>query len=152
MDEIIIKRMELSHVDDVMVVENLCFSIPWSKEAFIQEVTENRFAIYIVALYQNTAVGYAGMWKVFDEGHITNVAVHPEFRRYKIGSRLLENLIQIAKDEGITGMTLEVRKSNFPAQLLYSKYGFKPAGIRKNYYADTGEDAVIMWKEDIQEK
>lgn len=149
MENVEIAYMGLEHIDEVMVVENLSFSIPWSKEAFVQEVTANQFAIYVVALVDGNAVGYAGMWKVFDEGHITNIAVHPEFRKSGVGGLLMEKLLQIAKEEGIQGLTLEVRKGNLPAQKLYQKYGFESAGIRKGYYADNGEDAIIMWKHDI---
>lgn len=144
-----IVKMSMEHIDDVMVIENLSFSIPWSRESFIQEITRNSFARYISAVIGNRAVGYAGMWKVFDEGHITNVAVHPEFRGVGIGSSLMEYLIDIAKSEGISSMTLEVRKSNLAAQRLYKKFGFVIAGFRKGYYSDNGEDALIMWKTDI---
>lgn len=141
--------MTVDHIDEVMVVENLSFKIPWSRDAFIQEVTRNKFARYISATINGRVVGYAGMWKICDEGHITNIAVHPEFRENGIGSMLLEYLIDIARNEGIVRMTLEVRKSNLAAQKLYSKYGFKPYGIRKGYYADNNEDAVIMWKDEV---
>lgn len=141
-----IVRMGLKHIDQVMVVENLSFTIPWSKNAFIEEITNNKFAIYIAAVLNGSVVGYAGMWKVIDEGHITNIAVHPEFRRSGIGSALMEGLLHIAANEGIESMTLEVRRGNLPAQALYRKYGFELAGTRKGYYADNGEDALIMWR------
>jgi len=130
-------------------VEKLSFTIPWSKNALIEEVLNNRMAIYITAKVNGKAIGYAAMWKIFDEGHITNIAVHPEYRQNGIGSRLVEKLVDIAKERGIVKMTLEVRKSNLAAQALYCKYGFKEMGLRKGYYADNGEDAIIMWKEDI---
>ncbi len=149
MDKLKLMNMTKDHIDGVMVVEHLSFRIPWSKNAFIEEVTNNKFAIYIVAQINDVIVGYAGMWKVFDEGHITNVAVHPKYRRNKIGSALVEELIQIAKKEKIQSMTLEVRKSNFAAQNLYIRYGFESGGFRKSYYADNGEDALIMWKKDV---
>jgi [ribosomal protein S18]-alanine N-acetyltransferase len=144
-----IVKMNLSHIDEVMVVEHLCFTIPWSKGAFIEEITNNKFARYFAVLADGKVVGYAGMWKVFDEGHITNIAIHPDFRGRGIGSATLENIIARAKDEEITRMTLEVRKGNFIAQALYKKYGFEAAGLRKGYYADNNEDALIMWKEEI---
>ncbi|MDP4092475.1 MAG: ribosomal protein S18-alanine N-acetyltransferase [Bacillota bacterium] len=141
--------MTIEHIDDVMVVENLSFSIPWSKESFFQEVTGNTFARYITAKVNGRVIGYAGMWKVFDEGHITNVAVHPEFRGTGIGSALIEYLMEVARKENITSMTLEVRRSNIAAQRLYNKYGFKVEGYRKGYYSDNREDALIMWKTDV---
>lgn len=144
-----VSHMTLEDIDDIMVVEKLSFTIPWSRDAFIQEVTNNKFAIYISAKVDGLVVGYAGMWKVYDEGHITNVAVHPEYRRSGIGRHLVEKLISIAKQENIGRMTLEVRRSNIAAQGLYEKYGFKVEGCRKAYYSDNGEDAIIMWKEDV---
>lgn len=141
--------MSLDHIDDVMTVEHLSFRIPWSRSAFIEEITNNKFAIYISAAIKGQTVGYAGMWKVCDEGHITNIAVHPDYRGNGIGSLLIEKLIDIARQEGISSMTLEVRRSNLVAQSLYNKYGFCIAGMRKSYYADNGEDALIMWREQL---
>jgi len=142
-----ISRLTLEDIDDLMVVEKLSFTIPWSKEAFVEEVTNNKFARYIVAKVNGKAIGYAGLWKIFDEGHITNVAVHPEYRRNGVGYMLVKSLIDLAQEENITRMTLEVRKSNIPAQNLYAKFGFKIEGFRKEYYADNREDAIIMWRE-----
>lgn len=112
LDDVEISYMTLEDIDDVMVVEKLSFTIPWSKNALIEEVLNNRMAIYITAKVNGKAIGYAGMWKIFDEGHITNIAVHPEYRQNGIGSRLVEKLVDIAKERGIVKMTLEVRKSN----------------------------------------
>lgn len=144
-----IVKMLPEHIDGVMTVENLSFSIPWSRESFIDEVTVNTFARYFCAKLNDTVIGYAGMWKVFDEGHITNIAVHPEFRNTGIGSLLMEHMIKTAKSEGITSMTLEVRKGNSAAIRLYEKYNFSVQGLRKGYYADNREDALIMWKTDM---
>ncbi len=139
----------LEHLDDIMEVEKLSFKITWSREAFFDEITRNEVAMYFSAAVEKKVVGYAGMWKVLDEGHITNIAVHPEYRGNGIGSRLLESLIEKATGTGIARMTLEVRKSNLAAQGLYRKYGFETVGFRKAYYADNGEDAIIMWKNEI---
>jgi [ribosomal protein S18]-alanine N-acetyltransferase len=141
-----VKPMALEHIDGVMVVENLSFKIPWSKKSFIEEITKNKFAIYAIAMIGNKVIGYAGMWKVFDEGHITNIAVHPEFRKNGAACALIEYLLNKAEIEGIASMTLEVRRSNIAAQSLYQKYGFKESGFRKAYYSDNGEDAIIMWR------
>lgn len=134
------------HIDDVLMVEEACFSIPWTKKDFEREIYENKMAVYRVALLNNKVVGYAGMWHVVNEGHITNVAVLEQYRREKVGSKLIEEMIQIAEQREMIGLTLEVRIGNLAAQRLYTKYGFRPEGFRKKYYADTGEDAVIMWK------
>lgn len=135
-----------AHIEDIVVIENLSFKIPWSRQSIADELTKNKFALYFCAQAGGRTVGYAGMWHVCDEGHITNIAVHPEFRGTGIGSLLMERLIGTASGLGITGMTLEVRKSNAPARALYAKYGFMEGGFRKAYYADDNEDALIMWK------
>ena len=91
-------------------------------------------------------VGYIGVWKIVDEGHITNVAVSPDYRRMQIGSALLKNMLEITAEEGIVRHTLEVRTGNEAAIGLYEKFGFETAGVRKGYYEDNGEDALIMWR------
>ena len=144
-----IKEMTVDHIDGVMVVENLSFKIPWSRQAFVDEITGNNMAMYFVALCNEQVIGYGGMWKILDEGHITNIAVHPEFRRCGAASVIIEKILEISGEKGIKSLTLEVRKSNIAAQNLYQKYGFKSEGIRKGYYSDTGEDALIMWKHGI---
>jgi ribosomal-protein-alanine N-acetyltransferase len=134
------------HIDDIVIIENLSFKIPWSRQSILEEIVQNEAAIYFCAVTGGKAVGYAGMWQVCDEGHITNIAVHPEFRSTGIGSMLMEALLGTAEERGITALTLEVRKTNYVAQTLYTKYGFAPGGSRKAYYADNNEDAIIMWK------
>lgn len=145
-DNIKVKRMNLEHLDDVMVIENLSFKIPWSRNSFIEELITNELAVYFVAISGEQVIGYGGMWKVFDEGHITNIAVHPEFRRCGAASRILEEIIRMCDENNIKDITLEVRKSNYAAQKLYEKYDFKAEGLRKRYYADNNEDAIIMWR------
>jgi ribosomal-protein-alanine N-acetyltransferase len=135
------------HINDIVVVENLSFKIPWSRQSITEEFLENQMAVYICALTGGKAIGYAGMWHILDEGHITNIAVHPEFRSCGVGSALMEALLEAARAFGIIALTLEVRRSNLTAQSLYSKYGFKEGGMRKSYYADNNEDALIMWKQ-----
>jgi ribosomal-protein-alanine N-acetyltransferase len=139
----------LEHIDDIMLVERLSFKIPWSRESITEEIIKNKLARYFSVKVNDRVVGYAGMWCVLDEGHITNVAVHPEFRNIGLGVMLIESLIGAAKSEGVSRLTLEVRKSNTTAQNLYRKFGFEECGVRKSYYADNGEDAIIMWKDSI---
>ncbi|HOJ79956.1 MAG TPA: ribosomal protein S18-alanine N-acetyltransferase [Clostridiales bacterium] len=141
-----IVRAGKEHIDDIMTVENLSFKIPWSRQSITDEFLHNEKAVYFCALINGRAVGYAGMWQVCDEGHITNIAVHPEFRRSGIGSALMEALIDEAENRGLAALTLEVRKSNHGARSMYEKYGFEDGGMRKAYYADNNEDAIIMWK------
>jgi len=145
--EVSFVAMKNSHLDGVMEIENQSFPTPWSKTAFSHEIAGNDFAYYIVALIGNKVVAYAGMWIILDEGHITTLAVHPEYRRQGIGTRLLQELITEAERRGCAKMTLEVRPSNDRALKLYGKTGFVSYGLRPGYYSDTGEDAVIMWKQ-----
>jgi len=148
LDNLEVEKMTIEHIDGVMIIEHLCFSIPWSKEAFIEEIKSNKFARYIVAKKDCNIIGYAGLWKIFDEGHITNIAVHPEFQGIGVGDFLMNNLLVLAKNENIVKLTLEVRAGNTKALKFYRKYGFIEQGIRKGYYSDNKEDAIIMWKED----
>lgn len=141
-----IVRASAKHIDDLVVVENLSFEIPWSRQSLIDEIVNNSTAVYFCALSDDMAIGYVGMWQVIDEGHITNIAVHPEFRKSGAGSLLMEELLKEAHTRGITALTLEVRESNESAKSLYRKYGFEEGGARKAYYADNREDAIIMWK------
>lgn len=145
-DKIIIRLMTMDDIDDIMEIELSSFNIPWSRASFVSELISNKFAKYIIARIGNKVVGYAGMWKVLDEGHITNIAVHPEYRQRKIGTGLVEVLLSLAQEIEISKLTLEVRRSNTVAQTLYKKFGFEALGFRKKYYADNQEDALIMWK------
>ncbi len=140
-----IEKMIKSHINEVLAVENTSFTIPWARKSFESEL-ENEIAVYLVAKIDDKVVGYAGFHKVLDEGFITNIAVLKDFRNNGVGSMLLNELIREAYEDEIFSITLEVRKSNIIAQNLYSKYGFVEAGIRKGYYSDNGEGAVIMWR------
>lgn len=149
MNDIDILSLKLEHIDSVLIIDTLCFPTPWSRESFQKEIENNKFARYIIAKKGEVVIGYAGMWLILDEGHITNIAVHPEYRGIGTGKLLLEALIEICKIESVNSITLEVRKSNLVAQSLYKKYGFVEEGIRKEYYGDNREDAIIMWKHNI---
>ena len=140
-----IRYMREEHIDQVYRIETDSFSIPWTRRDFENEL-KNNLAIYIVALDNNEVIGYAGMWHIVNEGHIVNVAVKEERRRRGVGALMMEKFIEIAHAKEMIGLTLEVRMSNTAAQRLYYKFGFKAEGIRRRYYADTGEDAIIMWK------
>ncbi|MCL2874535.1 MAG: ribosomal protein S18-alanine N-acetyltransferase [Defluviitaleaceae bacterium] len=139
--------MTISHLEDVYEIEMSSFSIPWDRDDFVKELNENDKAIYVVAFFDDKVVGYGGMWHIVNEGHITNIAVLEQYRKNKIGTAILSRMIQIADEKEMIGITLEVRVGNESAMKLYSKFGFKAEGLRKNYYADTKEDAVIMWKD-----
>jgi len=141
--------MELRHLGAVMEIERRSFPTPWSERAFISELTQNAYAHYIVALRGQRVVGYTGMWLILDEAHVTNIAIHPGERGRGLGDAVLLELERRAEEHGCTRMTLEVRPSNAVAQALYRKHGFVSRGLRPGYYSDTHEDAVIMWKDDL---
>lgn len=141
-----IEQMTSKDIDGVFEVEKSCFEHYWSKESFKKELT-NDSARYLIAKIDDKIVGYVGIWLIIDEGHITNVAVHKDHRGQKIGDKLVQALVELCKKNNISSMTLEVRVSNIVAQNLYKKYGFKMAGIRKEYYSDNKEDAIIMWNQ-----
>ena len=142
-----IHKLEESFLDGIDEIERATFKDPWSKKSYEAEIS-NSVAVYRVITVENEVVAYGGFWQIFDEGHITNVAVKKEFRQKGLGTLLMHALIKEAREKEIHSMTLEVRLSNINAQKLYEKFGFKSAGVRPKYYSD-GEDAVIMWLEDI---
>lgn len=142
-NEIIIRRMTEDDIDGVVEVENSSFTIPWSKKAFLDEMG-NSLAIYFIALDRDRVVGYCGMWDVSGEGDITNIAVLPEYRGIGIGRKLISSMILEAKRRELYSVTLEVRQSNTVAKNMYKSCGFVSVGTRKKYYADNGEDAIIM--------
>lgn len=141
------RLMNVDDIPQVQLVERKCFSTPWSRSIFISEVTRNDNAVYIVAVSGERVVGYAGIWVILDEGHITNIGVDPGYQRQGIGHALMDELTRYVIERGVVAMTLEVRVSNAVAQALYTKMGFVPKGIRKEYYQDDKEDALIMWRE-----
>ncbi len=143
-----ISQMKRADLEAVIEIEKASFHTPWSRHAFLAELYENKRARYFVAREKavGKVVGYVGIWLILDEAHITNIAVHPDFRKKGIGKRLMLSAIEYAESQGVSAVTLEVRASNIIAQRLYEKMGFISVGIRPGYYHDDGEDAVIMWR------
>lgn len=139
--------MELKDIDDVLKIEHESFTAPWSREAFVNELTSNRFAVYLVIEEAEQVIGYCGVWVIVDEAHITNIALLPEHRGKKLGEALLLKVMEVTKKLGAVKMTLEVRVTNSVALALYRKLGFKDGAIRKGYYTDNHEDALVMWVE-----
>ena len=137
--------MTEKHVAGIKEIDDLCFESPWSLKSFESELT-NPLAVYFVAISEEKVIGYGGYWWVFDEGQITNIAVHPDFRQKGVASSLIEEMVKKCSVTDVYSLTLEVRKSNNPAISLYEKYGFKRVGLRPKYY-DNKEDAVLMTKE-----
>ncbi|SDI37019.1 ribosomal protein S18-alanine N-acetyltransferase [Alteribacillus bidgolensis] len=140
-----IRFMEEKDLEGVLRVEHNAFQIPWTRYAFVNELTNNQFAHYLVAEWEEEIIGYCGVWIIIDEAHITNIAVHSSYRGRKIGETLLINALEMAFTYGAKTMSLEVRVSNMAAQSLYKKLGFQAGGIRKSYYTDNYEDALVMW-------
>ena len=146
MADVIIRQADVRDVEDIYEIEKLCFPDPWSREALIYEMTENPRAFYVVAELDNKVVGYAGLWWIGEEGHITNVAVRPGYRSRRIGYGIIQVMLDFTIGEGMMHHTLEVRRSNTAAINLYEKFGFKTEGVRKEYYVNNKEDALIMWR------
>ena len=142
--------MTSDHLDQVAQIEQLCFSDPWSRR-MLSEHLENECAATLVALGSDgTILGYAGLLVVLDEGYITNVAVRPDYRRQGIAGELLGVFRRFAEGNKLAFLTLEVRESNAAARALYSKYGYKEVGVRKNYYDHPKENAILMTLEFAQ--
>ncbi len=142
---ILISLLKQSDIDEVLTLEKLCFpEDPWSRLSFENEV-DNPLSVFFVARDEETGaiMGYGGIWLMYDVADITNIAVHPDYRREGIGKELLQLLIRIAREKKMTAITLEVRESNLPAQKLYESAGFLYCGRRKRYYQGI-EDAMIM--------
>lgn len=138
-----IKRMELRHISQIAAIEKKAFADPWSEASFQGEL-DNPLACYYVAEQNGQVLGYGGLWEIAGEGNITNIAVKEGVRGKGIGSEILCALIRYAKAHGFRFLTLEVRVSNEAAKCLYEKYGFRPVGLRRGYYADNREDALLM--------
>ncbi|SHG15013.1 [SSU ribosomal protein S18P]-alanine acetyltransferase [Ornithinibacillus halophilus] len=140
-----IRKMKLRDIEGVLKVERMSFSTPWTKDIFIQEVERNQHAHYYVMEINDSIVGYVGSWVVMDDAQITNIAIMPDLRGNKLGEKLFRFTMQQLVTLGVKRLSLEVRASNLPAQKLYKKFGMVPGGIRKNYYQDDNEDAIVMW-------
>ena len=146
-----IRPMTGADLPAVQLIERASFATPWPPHAYRQELEANRLAHYLVATLAGEIVAYGGIWLMVDEAHITTFAVHPRYRRRRIGERLLLSLLDLALDRHAREATLEVRLSNLAARRLYEKYGFRPVGIRPRYYSDNQEDALIMTTEPLAE-
>jgi ribosomal-protein-alanine N-acetyltransferase len=136
--------MRFTDLEAVQDIERASFTTPWPPHAYRSELESNRLATYLVVRAGDEVVAYAGMWLMVDEAHITTFAVHPAWRRRRVGERLLVALLDLAVARRAREATLEVRLSNLAARRLYEKYGFRPVGLRPRYYSDDGEDALIM--------
>jgi ribosomal-protein-alanine N-acetyltransferase len=143
--------MRRRHLRSVLRIEAQVYPRPWSLPLFMSELSLRGIRAYHVARVDGSVVGYSGLMLAGDDAHVTTIAVDPRWHRHKIGSRLMINLARVAVTRGAKQLTLEVRVSNTGAQAMYRAFGFRAAGVRKNYYVETNEDALVMWADDIHQ-
>ena len=146
MVEVDIVPMQTADLEEVLEIERQAYSTPWPAQLFLEDLAKDWAHIDLARMRDGTgeAVAYCNYWVVHDEVHLLNVATHPDYRRRGIGNRLMRHLLAVARAKGCRFITLEVRRSNTPAQMLYRAHGFEAMGVRRRYYADNGEDAVVM--------
>ena len=137
--------MRRRHVRQVMRIEAQVYPRPWSSALFLQEIVRRADRIYLAARYEGDVVGYGGLITSGLEAHITTIAVDPAYHRTGVGTKLMVGLLDAAIDRGAKTLSLEVRRSNYAAQNMYERFGFRPVGLRPGYYVETGEDAIVMW-------
>ncbi len=147
--EVVVGPMRRRHLRSVLRIEQLVYPRPWSMGLFMSELGYRGTRVYVTARIGPSVVGYGGLMLVADDGHITTLAVDPRWHRHRIGTRILHTLAAAAIERDARNLTLEVRVGNDAAQGLYRAFGFAPAGIRRGYYAETNEDALIMWATDV---
>lgn len=145
-----VRPMTKDDIDAVYRIETLSFRSPWSRHSLAGEL-KNRVAHYVVMERDGEVIGYCGMWVLFEEAHITNIAIHPDYRGQGSGKELLLAAMEHAASFGAEMMTLEVRETNLVAQNMYAKFDFLQQGFRKKYYSDTGEGALLLWNRNILE-
>ena len=147
--DVTISPMRRRHLRSVTRIEQQVYPRPWSLGLFMSELGFEGSRVYVVARVGTTVVGYGGLMLVTEDGHVTTLAVDPAWHRHGLGTRLLHTLATAAVERGAENLTLEVRAGNLGAQALYRAFGFAPAGIRKGYYVETKEDAIVMWANDV---
>lgn len=139
-------RMAPEHIPHAAALESLCFSQPWSEQSLLMLCREGNVGFTVLSMPEERPVAYGGMLTVLDEGQILNVAVHPDYRRRGCGAQILRALIDYAKQNRLSLLTLEVRESNRAAIALYEKHGFVRTGLRRNFYTSPTESAYVMSK------
>lgn len=147
-----ISLMRESDIKEAHEIEVASFTTPWSEFLFLKDVKENPNSVFLAAKEDGKIVGYGGFWIILDEMNIVNLAVRSSDRKKGIGSRILTELLKEGMQKGAKVATLEVRESNLAAQKLYEKFGFKVIAIRKKYYQDKDENAVVMWLNPVEIK
>ncbi len=140
---LVIEKMSSEDLDEILVIEETCFPSPWPRQVFDMELKSSRSFAHVGRM-NGVIVGYIVAWMIYDEVHVLNIAVHPDSRRMGIGENMLEYCLDFFLTKGAKHAILEVRRGNLGAKRLYEKFGFKSIGIRRGYYVDTGEDAIVM--------
>jgi len=150
MDSLVIEPLAPGDLDDVLAIEEAAFTNPWTRAMYLAEMENSGVSFCFLARdADRRAVGFCSFWRILDELHLNNLAVLPEFRRKGIASALLEFVLQYGVGLGARRATLEMRRSNDHARLLYERFGFSRAGVRKDYYSKPVEDAIVLWREDL---
>jgi [ribosomal protein S18]-alanine N-acetyltransferase len=144
-EPMVITEMTTSDIPDVVRIERASFATTWPSNAFYNELSTNKLAHYFVGRVNGSIIAYGGIWVIFEDSHITTIAVDPICRGRSYGERMLLHLLDEAITRDAAWMTLEVRESNTGAQQLYRKYGFTTVSTRKGYYSDNNENALVMW-------
>ncbi|SHN35197.1 ribosomal protein S18-alanine N-acetyltransferase [Gracilibacillus kekensis] len=139
------RKMKESDIEAVRNIDKQSFPKPWPEDIYYEELKNNNYAVYFVAIVDDNIVGFCGCWMILDEAQITNIAVDPSYRGKGYGQGLFQYVINYGIAHGIRLLSLEVRVSNIVAQRMYKNFGLQPGGIRKNYYTDNQEDAIVLW-------
>jgi len=142
--------MRRRHLRSVLRIETSNSPRGWSLGLFMSELSYRDARVYLVAKHDSRVIGFAGLLFAGDDGHVTTVSVDPDWQHHRVATRMMLVLVDRALDHGVEALTLEVRPSNAPAVALYQRFGFAPVGVRKNYYRETNEDALVMWATDVQ--
>lgn len=149
MSSLSFEPLQERHLPEILEIEKVSQSAPWSERSFRNEFS-NPQSLFLVALEKGKVVGFGGIWIVVDEAHVTTIAVDPAFRGKGIGKKLMDALLRHSVERGAVCSTLEVRASNEPAVKLYEKLGYQQVAMRKRYYPDNKEDAIVMWRYDLE--
>ncbi|HLI55687.1 MAG TPA: ribosomal protein S18-alanine N-acetyltransferase [Actinomycetota bacterium] len=149
--EVELTAMRRRHLRSVLRIEAQVYPRPWSAALFLQEMSRKNDRAYFVARWDGQVIGYGGIMLSPPEAHVTTIAVDPAWHRNHIGTKLMLGLIDAATAREAHSVSLEVRKSNLGAQQMYERFGFRPVGVRRGYYVETGEDAIVMWVDGVDQ-
>jgi ribosomal-protein-alanine N-acetyltransferase len=147
---VVVGPMRRRHLRSVLRIESRNSPRGWSLGLFMSELSFRDARVYLVAKHDNHVIGFAGLLFAAADGHVTTVSVDPDWQQHRVATRMLLVLVDRALQHGVEALTLEVRPSNKAAVALYGRFGFAPVGVRKNYYRETNEDALVMWATDVQ--